>query len=345
MAGSNNQAQNSAMLQQALSTGMQIQQQNAQIKAQEGLNKSNQNFSQWQYQQSLQDNRYNSDIAFARSRDFKGLMQAYREAGINPYMVAGSDSYSTPAQGGTQNTPKTDVSNYAAIGETLGQLPTRIAQLQLINSQRSNIDSQTQGQNIENENAPLKNYLGNQQAEAIIANTKQTTQNLEATHANIEALTANEKTKGIALEYQNIIAQIESAQYEEMRTLQREQISTQNSKSRQEIKESKARIENLKIMSQKLQLEINLNAQALMTGVITQEEARQRVFKLMAEFELTTEKIETERTMRGPQKDATERSNFGTLTPVNSFLQGSEKYKEKLNKKLNNGKDGGYKIY
>lgn len=292
------------------------------------MNKKNRAWSEAMYREQRDDNRINAETAFQRSIDFKAQMQAYKDAGINPYAVAGNQTSAPQASSSSASTPHTETPNIGAIGNAIGAIPQTILQQKLINAQKTNIEANTanteantEGKIIDNMYAPMRNALGNEQTAATIANIKETSNNLRASNENIQQLTANAKTAQIGMELANITASLEQSFLSTRRQLEQEQLTIQNSKSKQEIQNLRALLQNYQTATKLIETQIALNAQALQNGTLTPELMRANINNILAQNGLTTEKTLTERKSRDANIRSTNRSNQGILAPVEGVLQ------------------------
>lgn len=124
--------------------------------------------NQWNIAQWNNENAYNSPAA---------QMQRMKAAGLNPDMmygggVSGNLSASSPSM--TSGAPATPM-DWSALGskKTVGDVALESAQIANINAQTEKVKSETEGQNIANEFAPLEKELGLQLTQSVIDKNRQ----------------------------------------------------------------------------------------------------------------------------------------------------------------------------
>ena len=99
----------------------------------------NQEWNEKMYKDQVMDNRINATTAWERETDIAYMMEQYKKAGINPYAVTGQSFNAPTAQGGSANPTTQARGDFSFIG----QIPQVMAQMQLMNSQKNNIDADT----------------------------------------------------------------------------------------------------------------------------------------------------------------------------------------------------------
>lgn len=264
------------------------------------------------YNQERLDNRIDATTQYQRSLDVKAQMQAYKDAGINPYMVASQGTQAPASSSAQSHSLNPAPGNF----DFIGQIPMQMMQMKLINAQIKDLNSsadkkqsETQGQELTNQLTKqfgfLEKSLGVQQQQQTITNMQSTQRNIDASTELLGAQTGYEQVK-------TQIATIQKMYENAKQQLQMEGMTWNNRESQSRIKYNTKKIAELDAIMQKLASEIELNKEAIQTGNLNQHNLYLMGQKIIQETNLSEEYETTEREMR-PYKKA------------GSIIQGGEK--------------------
>nr|QJB19544.1 MAG: DNA pilot protein [Microvirus sp.] len=268
------------------------------------------------YDRETFNNRLNADLAYKRSLDYQSQMAAYKDAGINPYMVM-DKSYTAPVAQSAQYKPRhnTDLSGISAI-------PMAILQAQLIQAQTRNVSANTDNTakntevtdfnlSVDKKYANLERELGIENATQTRENLKQTNQNLLSTKNLLDQQIVGQKTT-------NTITAINAKFAEVQKNLE---VAT----SKQQLENLKMQASNLAAATKQINSLISINQQALITGKITQDQLNAQIQKILAETNTINQ-------IRQPEVDAKERSNMGILGGFKKVGEDARKFYDNLKK-------------
>lgn len=250
-----------------------------------------QQWSEKMYDRSLVDNRTNATIQWERETDVQYMMEQYRKAGINPYMVTGQSFNPSVAQSG--NTPSSPM----AMGnfDFISQIPMAVAQMQMIQAQRKNVEADTTLKSIEADYnvkyGELDRVLGQDIAKQTVANMKETKENINRSTELMEFQSMNTKEQTDLTRYQKQLAAI-SVKYEDLqRSLDLALTNTNISKNQYELKKITQEIANMRALSAQIKA---------LTEVYKGQPAKleQEVNKLIFESGYLIERTKTEKEMR-----------------------------------------------
>lgn len=168
----------------------------------------NQEWNEKMYKDQVMDNRINATTAWNRETDIAYMMQQYKNAGINPYAVTGQSFNAPTAQGGSANPTAQARGDFSFIG----QIPQVMAQMQLMNSQKNNIDADTTLKDTANEQNSFNLSVDKKYKDVLtstsIENLKQTNSNLQKSAELITAQTATEANKNESEKLKNVFQSI-----------------------------------------------------------------------------------------------------------------------------------------
>jgi hypothetical protein len=229
------------------------------------------------YNKERQDNRKDALTAWERETDIAYMMQKYKDAGINPYMVTGqSFNAPTSSSNSQKEYSKADLSGYAAAGQSAGmiaQIPMQVAQLKLIQAQQENIEADTARKQVETQQSTVNLDVSKKYADPT-ANA--TLENIYATKNNTIALSnlIPQQVEGQRLE--NIIKDINAANIAQEKKLAIEAQTLGNKRSQAEINNLKAQAEQIKAATEKMRVEMEKLNNEIKTGNLTQQEIQAR---------------------------------------------------------------------
>lgn len=257
------------------------------------------------YNQERLDNRTDATTQYERSLDVRRQMQAFKEAGINPYMVA-SQGTNAPA---TSSAQSHSLSPAPGNFDFIGQIPMQMMQMKLINAQIKDINASAQKKETETTGQDLQNKLTKQfgflEKSVGIQQQQQTITNMESTQKNIDAST---QLLGAQTGYESVKTQIAVIQkmYEDAKQqLQLEGMTWNNRESQSRINYSLKQIQQLDAIMSKIASEIELNKEAIETGNLNQHNLYLQGQKIIQETNLSEEYEKTEREMRPYKKAGT----------------------------------------
>jgi len=270
-----------------------------------------QEYNTKQYGQEVKDNRENATIAYNRSIDYKAQMEAYKQAGINPYMVASNGVQPSMASSAHANPTQQAKFDFSQVGKSVGDIPIQIMQMKMMQSQIDKTNAETNKLNqdtsagqftldLDRQFRPLERSLGLQQTNQLISNAK-------ATESNINALTDLSKQHNLGQQIQNAISRINLMYQDKQKQLEQETMQQNNRESQSRISKNAQDIEKLKADTDKIRAEIPNIIQAFETGRINQAEMNARIDKLFEE----TRTIDD---MRKPQIENIKRSNWNKFS-------------------------------
>ena len=257
------------------------------------------------YDRETFNNRLNADLSYKRSLDYKAQMAAYKDAGINPYMVM-DKSYTAPVAQSAQYKPRhnTDLSGISAI-------PMAILQAQLINAQKNNVNANTENTqantattqfnlSVDQKYKHLDRELGQDIATQTRENLKQTNTNLQTTNDLLNKQIVGQETtnsiQAITLKFAEVQKKLEVAT------------------SKEEINNLRLQASQLQAATDQIRSFIKLNEQNLITGQMTQAQLATSILKII-------EETQTIKESRKPTINATERSNVGQFGPIIKAFQ------------------------
>ena len=274
----------------------------------------NQEWNEKMYRDQVMDNRINATTAWNRETDIAYMMNQYKNAGINPYAVTGQSFNAPTAQGGSANPTPQAKGDFSFIG----QIPQIMAQMQLLNSQRDNVNADTNLKQTANEqnsfNLSVDKKYKSVLTDTTIENLKQTNSNLQKSAQLIQAQTVTEGNKNQAEILKNIFQSITNRFAETQQQLDIDTKRINNRLSKKSIEHLEAQISNLSAVSQKVYSDINLNKANIGATLMG-------VYKTLKEAGLTSEKEITERELREDTKRNIQRSNMSIFSPVQKAIQ------------------------
>lgn len=256
------------------------------------------------YNQERLDNRIDATTQYERSLDVRRQMQAYRDAGINPYMVA-SQGTNAPSSSSAQSHP---LSPAPGNFDFIGQIPMQMMQMKLINAQIKDINAsadkkiiETTGQDLQNQLTKqfgfLEKSVGLQQQQQAISNMESTQQNIEASTQLLSTQAGHEKSKAL-------ITQIQSYYEDLKQELQIEGMTLNNRESESRINLNIKKLAEIDAIIAQIHSVIKLNEQALETGKLSQWELVTKIQNIIADSKLKDELRITE----GQTREAKTRS-------------------------------------
>nr|QJB19244.1 MAG: DNA pilot protein [Microvirus sp.] len=202
----------------------------------------------WNEKQLANEQKFNTDsatTAYNRSIDYNTQMQAYKNAGINPYMVASNGVQ--PSMASSAHTNPTPQAKFDFT--SIGQIPMQIMQLKLLQAQKENIDADTVQKSTGNEQAKFNLEMDQKFKDSTNTETlqqiKNTNANLEKSNQLIQSQTSNQYI-------QNSFTSMQAKWYDTMRTLETDNMIKHNSYM-------SAQINQVNKLIQKLTSDIELN--------------------------------------------------------------------------------------
>ena len=258
--------------------------------------------------------REQANTQWQRANDYKYQMQQYKDAGINPYMVASKGVQPTMGASPSGNLPQQARFNF----DSIGQIGQNLAQLALINSQTKNNEADANLKNITADqtafNLSIDNKYKDKVSVATLENLKQTNSNLQETNQLLQGQQTGQQLS-------NAIQQVNAKFAEKQAQLDMEGKDLRNSQTKVQTRYIEQSISNLKTASDQIKSVIALNKQALQTGQLTQAQLAVSILKIMAENGLIDEKTITEKQSRQPNINNTKRSNWNFMSLPEGFSQ------------------------
>jgi hypothetical protein len=251
-----------------------------------------------QYEKELANNRQDATTAYNRQLDYKAQMDAYRKAGINPYMVASNGVQPQMSSSSKAQAPQqAQYHGFESMGQTIAALPMMVQQLALMVSQNQKTQADTANTNVKTQQETfnltqdyqfknLERLIGIDQTQQVISNLKSTKNQIDASVNLISKDITNK-------EIQNKILDIQS-NYTEA------QMQLSNAKTRSEINNNLASVNEKNASVNKMFQELQNLKQAYETGKITQD-------KLQAETNKVVEETYTEMQTREGKVDKGQR--------------------------------------
>ena len=234
-----------------------------------------------QYDKELANNRQDATTAYNRSIDYKTQMQAYKNAGINPYMVASNGVQPQMSSSSRAQAPgQAQYHGFESMGQSIAALPMMVQQLALMVSQNQKTQADTASTNVGTEQAKfnltqdyqfknLERSIGIQQTEQVISNLKSTKSQIDA---SVNLIMHDITNKQI----QNKILDIQS-KYTEA------QMQLSNAKTRSEISNNLASVNEKNASISKMYQELQNLKQAYDTGKINQDKMQAETNKVIEE--------------------------------------------------------------
>jgi hypothetical protein len=193
-----------------------------------------------------------------------------------------------------------------------------MAQMQLMNSQKNNIDADTTLKDTANEqnsfNLSVDKKYKNVLTSTSIENLKQTNSNLQKSAELITAQTATEANKNESEKLKNVFQSITNRFAELQQIIDYESKTINNRLSSKHIDLIESQISNLSAVSQKIYSDIDLNKANIGLTLM-------KVYSTLKEAGLTSEKEITERELRQDNKQNIQRSNMSIMAPVQKMIQ------------------------